>query len=346
MLDARQLPQARAALLRYYRRHRRDLPWRRTRDPYRIWVSEIMLQQTQVDTVVPRYAQFLKRFPTIAALAAATEEEVCEAWAGLGYYRRARNLHRAAQELTTRSLPQTAAEWRTLPGIGRYTSGAIASIAQGEAAPILDGNVIRVLCRIYAITESPYGGPTERRLWALAETWAQGEAPGDLNQALMELGATVCTPQGPACLMCPLRAVCQGFASGDPAQYPIPKPRVVKRQLPVAFAWIATDAGVWLRRRPLDGLWAGLWELPSAEGRGARRRLNETVGGTLVGPWLTCRHELTHRHVEAKVYQVRRPGPLQASTELRPFLEPLSAPLSALARKVIRGALQACTKTS
>ncbi|HEY1908255.1 MAG TPA: A/G-specific adenine glycosylase, partial [Myxococcaceae bacterium] len=207
----------RAALLRWYDAQARDLPWRRTRDPYRIWVSEVMLQQTQVSVVLPYWTAFLARFPDLDSLARASLDDVLAAWRGLGYYARARNLHRAAVAVVERhagGLPDDVDALRALPGFGRYTVGAVASIAFGKEVPLVDGNVARVLARLAGL-EGPTGDAgREKQLWALAEALVQGERPGDWNQALMELGATVCRQEQPTCLLCPVRAHCGALASG------------------------------------------------------------------------------------------------------------------------------------
>ena len=332
------LPAAlRKALLTFYRAHRRDLPWRRSRDPYAIWVSEVMLQQTQVDTVMPRYALFLAQFPTVAALAAASEESVCEAWAGLGYYRRARHLHAAARQIVALhngSLPANVAALQQLAGIGRYTAGAIASIAFGLPAPLVDGNVIRLLSRLFALKDTAESPAGKKMLWHLAEALVQGDDPGDLNQALMEMGATVCTPQQPKCGACPVRKHCAGLRLGDPTVFPTPSPKVARKPLPIAFAYAEDEAGVWLVRRPLDGLWAGLWELPSASGPKARADLAALLGQRLGKALVTVEHTLTHRDVKATVYRVARPR-WEGHAALVCNPQPLEAPLSALARKAI-----------
>ena len=336
----------RTHLLDFYRKYQRDLPWRRSRDPYAIWVSEIMLQQTQVDTVMPRYELFLAEFPTLQHLADATEERVCEAWAGLGYYRRARYLHAAARQVVRDhggQLPRDVVALQTLPGIGRYTAGAIASIAFALPAPLVDGNVIRVLSRIFTLSDNPESGAGKQKLWALAEQLVVGEAPGDLNQALMELGATICSPQGPRCLICPVRASCGALRAGTPELYPAASAKVVRQNLAIAFAWVHGPQGIWLQRRPLDGLWAGLWELPSASGPGAKKTLAANLAAPLRARLATVTHELTHRHVTATVYDCPRLRP-EIGANLRPYAQPLTAPLSALARKAIL-AVQRTTET-
>lgn len=332
----------RAALLRHYRAHGRDLPWRRTRDPYAIWVSEIMCQQTRVDTVVPRYAEFLACFPTIEALAAAGANRVCEAWAGLGYYSRARNLHAAAVEVVRDHdgrLPHQVRELRRLPGIGRYTAGAIASVAFAQQAPIVDGNVARVLARLFAIDGAAKETAVQHRLWSIAGELVIGAAPGDLNQALMDLGATICR-QPPRCDECPVRRWCCAYANGDPTRYPQAAAPVARRNLSIAFVWIETRAGVWLWRRPLEGMWAGLWEPPSESGRGGKMRLAERLDVELGRPVIRVRHELTHRRVIATLYRPARAPRLHRSQSLRPYADPLAAPLSGLARKTITQVLE------
>ncbi len=262
----------RAALLDWYRRHRRELPWREVDDPYAVWVSEIMLQQTQVATVLDYYERWMVRFPSVEALARAEREAVLEMWAGLGYYRRARFLHESAKTVVEQMdgrLPRTAAGLKKLKGVGPYTAGAIASIAFGEAEAVVDGNVERVLARVYAIGGDPKATANQKMFWALAEQLVDPGAPGDFNQALMELGATVCTPQNPACLLCPLREHCRGFAQGDPSAYPATRKRTRQRPVSVRTAVVTRpgDAGreFLVVKRPADGLLGGLWEFPSVE---------------------------------------------------------------------------------
>ncbi|MCL5950211.1 MAG: A/G-specific adenine glycosylase, partial [Chloroflexi bacterium] len=217
MISTSRLSPARARafadrVLAWYAAHKRDLPWRRdAHDPYRVWISEALLQQTQVTTVIPYYERFLARFPTVASLAAARLDAVLKTWEGAGYYARARNLHRAAREIVTRfdgRVPSTVDELLSLPGIGRYTAGAIASIAYHRDAPVLDGNVIRVLCRYFGIREDPARAETQKELWAIAETLVPHGRAGDFNQGLMDLGAALCAPRQPACPACPLRRGC------------------------------------------------------------------------------------------------------------------------------------------
>ncbi|HJL03714.1 MAG TPA: A/G-specific adenine glycosylase [Polyangiaceae bacterium LLY-WYZ-15_(1-7)] len=260
---------ARAALLAWYDAHKRDLPWRRTRDPYAIWVSEIMCQQTRVDTVIPYYHRFLERFPTAAELAAASEDEVLGLWSGLGYYRRARLLHRGVKEVVATYGGKVPAEREArlgLPGVGKYTAGAIGSIAFDAEEPIVDGNVARVLARRHRVATPLGAKETEKRLWELAGELVKGPRPGDLNQALMELGATVCTPKNPRCEGCPVQASCGAHAAGEVDALPVPKKRK-KPKLVHAVAVVATvgtPAKVWLVRGE-RALFGGLWSVPMVE---------------------------------------------------------------------------------
>lgn len=255
-----------AQMLAWYRSHRRDLPWRReAHDAYRVWISEALLQQTQVTTVIPYYERFVARFPTVQALAAARLDAVLKTWEGAGYYARARNLHRAAREIVARfggRVPRTVEDLLTLPGIGRYTAGAIASIAFNQDAPILDGNVLRVLCRYFGIRADPRTAETQKRLWSLAEQLVPHGRAGDFNQGLMDLGATVCTPRQPACGTCPLRRSCVARRLGIQEQLPAKRK---KKELPhydigVGVIWKG-DRVLIARRFPRD-LLGGLWEFP------------------------------------------------------------------------------------
>ena len=264
---------ARGALLRWYRRARRDLPWRHTSDPYRVWISEAMLQQTRVETVIPYYHRFLDRFPDVAALAGAELDDVLGAWQGLGYYSRARNLKRAAEhvvECCGGELPDTADALRELPGVGRYTAGAVASIAFDRPEPIVDGNVARVLSRFHGLTEDPKSRAGQKRLWEEAERLVRGRSPGDLNQALMELGATVCTPRSPECPRCPVRADCVALRGGDPEALPAGGKRPKVRDITAVAALVERRGRVLAVRRPETGLLGGLWDLPGEISRPAR----------------------------------------------------------------------------
>lgn len=262
------IPALRRSLLAWFRRNRRDLPWRRTRDPYAIWLSEIMLQQTRVETVIGYYTRFLERFPTVESLAAAGEDDVLKLWEGLGYYTRALNLHKTAKAITgphSGVFPSTVEELRKLPGIGRYTAGAIASIAFGVRAPVLDGNVKRVLARLYAIEEQIDQAATIRRLWEIAEALVPPRSPGDFNQALMELGARICLPKNPTCAVCPLRARCEARARGIQDRIPTKPPakRIPHRH--VVAAAIRKNGRYLLGKRPPGGMLGGLWEFPGGK---------------------------------------------------------------------------------
>ncbi|RKI03070.1 A/G-specific adenine glycosylase [Corallococcus sp. AB030] len=318
-------------LLSWYDRNKRDLPWRRTRDPYAIWLSEVMLQQTQVSTVIPYWERFLARFPTVKALASAPLDDVLSGWKGLGYYSRARNLHRAAQEVVERfggKLPSKAEELLSLPGFGRYTSGAVASIAFGEEAPIVDGNVARVLSRLFEVEGLPGDRDREATLWALASALVKGERPGDFNQALMEHGATVCRPESPLCLLCPVRDGCIAFKKGRVDELPPAKVRAAPRKLFLALA-VWPHAGTLLFARRADkGLFGGLWELPAVEVEEdtseaeATERLATALGAplTLVGTLDSVRRQLTHRDLTLRLLRVtgdKRPTKSSAFQELR-----------------------------
>ncbi len=339
-MDLSEIKKIREKFLAFYEASKRVLPWRRNQDPYAIWVSEIMLQQTQVDTVMKRYDAFLERFPTVQALAEAEELSVCEAWAGLGYYRRARLLHRGARAVVEEYqgvIPGDALTLQTLPGIGRYTAGAIASIAFKQRAPLVDGNVERVLCRIFLIDDAPKSSAGQKKLWALAEALVQGERPGDLNQSLMELGALICTPKQPQCTVCPLRMHCGALANDRVNELPVPNPPPKRQILEVAYLWLsASDGRVYLRQRGLEGLWAGLWEPYSCEGKTAHAELMEQCGCDLVSSGISVSHQLTHRDVRATVYvPTKKKNSLARRLALHAVVDPLAAPLSALARKVV-----------
>ncbi|WP_127463044.1 A/G-specific adenine glycosylase, partial [Paenibacillus elgii] len=258
-------------LLSWYRRHKRDLPWRRSRNPYHIWVSEIMLQQTRVDTVIPYFNRFMDKFPTVEALAEAPEDEVLKAWEGLGYYSRARNLQSAVREVKERYggvVPDTKEEVSSLKGVGPYTTGAILSIAYNKPEPAVDGNVMRVLSRYFLIEDDIMKGSTRVSMEKLAQELIPEGAAGDFNQALMELGALVCTPKSPSCLTCPVMAHCAGRAAGVEESLPVKtkaKPPRPERRYAVVIEGAAEHAGrVLIRQRPAEGLLARLWELPHA----------------------------------------------------------------------------------
>jgi A/G-specific adenine glycosylase len=313
--------EVRSALLAWFARHKRDLPWRRTRDPYAIWLSETMLQQTRVETVIPYYERFLARFPTVFALADAEPDEVTRLWSGLGYYSRARNLHAAARKLAREhggELPRDIEKLRELPGVGRYTAGAVASIAFDRPAAIVDGNVARVLARLLGLREDVTSPATQQRLWEEAEALAQGPRPGDLNQALMELGALVCTPRAPKCLLCPLRNPCRALAAGDPEALPVKKRAAPPKPIAGVAALITRGEKLLAVRRPPAGLLGGLWDLPGGElaanepARGAlERALREKLGLALAGAAElgAVQHQFTHRTLALHVFRAEaKPG--------------------------------------
>ncbi|MHB8898559.1 MAG: A/G-specific adenine glycosylase [Thermoguttaceae bacterium] len=249
----------------WYRVHARDLPWRRNRDPYLVWISEIMLQQTQVETVRPYFERFRQAFPTIEALAAADEEHVLRLWEGLGYYRRARQLHRAAQVMVQQHdgrFPDDPEVVLRLPGIGRYTAGAVLSIAFDARQPILEANTIRLFCRLLAYRGRADSSQAQRLLWEMARAVLPRQATGDFNQALMELGSQVCTPKTPRCGDCPVAGLCQANALG--LQQTVPAPKLKKRfqDLHEVALIVRRRGRVLLLRRPEGGRWAGLWDFP------------------------------------------------------------------------------------
>jgi A/G-specific adenine glycosylase len=349
-MSARDLKTFRAALLTWYGKHRRDLPWRRTGDPYRIWLSEIMLQQTRVAAVIEYYERFLKRFPTVERLAAAREASVLAQWSGLGYYRRARNLHAAAkvvarrragafarasfprtsssrtaspqtasprasipQALSPRTLfPRTAAELRDLPGIGRYTAGAIASIAFGEPVAVVDGNVERVISRLRG------GAVIGERTWAIAEELLSREQPGDFNQAMMELGAKVCLPGEPNCMGCPVRVFCRTQGKHKAVGR---KPRQVKRE--IAYALDHRMGSVLLVQRGVgEKLMPGMWELP---------QVTHTASEEVL---FSLRHSITVTNYTVRVMSLRDG---LKGTRVR-VGRMKSLPLTGLTKKILRRA--------
>jgi A/G-specific adenine glycosylase len=303
-LDA---PALRARLLAWFDEHRRDLPWRRARDPFAVWISEVMLQQTQVTTVIPYYQRFLARFPDARALAGAPLSEVLALWSGLGYYSRARNLHRAAQAIARDGMPRTSLALRELPGFGRYTAAAVASIAFGEPVAVVDGNVARVLARLLAI-EAPLASVAER-LWSEAQALVDPARPGAFNEAMMELGATVCAPSNPRCLDCPVHGGCAARRRSLQSRIPAPKARAQRQRLALACAAVLRDGAILLGRRSEKGLFGGLWELPSAElSKGVPAAALRSIGFAVLErePIARVRRTLTHRELHLAVYGCRR----------------------------------------
>lgn len=308
------LRQLRRALLSWYEKNGRDLPWRHTRDPYHIWVSEVMLQQTRVAVVIERYGRFLQRFPSVRALARTRESSVLAEWSGLGYYRRARSLHAAAKLIATArrgEFPCSSDDLRTLPGIGRYTAAAIASIAFGEAVAVVDGNVERVLARLLGRVIAGEG------LWSAAQILLDSERPGDFNQAMMELGATLCLPDQPRCAVCPIQSFCRTRGTGTS---PRSKPRQFKRE--VAYALSLRRDSVLLVRRPVDHtLMAGMWELPEL-----------TLPNDAVEVLFNVKHSITVTNFKVKV--VKCPIPLGTGRWVK-ISRLNEIPLTGLARKIL-----------
>ncbi len=344
-----------APLLAWYAKHQRALPWRGATDPYHIWVSEIMLQQTQVETVRPYYARWLTAFPTLAALAAAPQQAVLAVWEGLGYYSRARNLHAAAQVVLREhggQLPRTVAGLRALPGIGRYTAGAIAAIAFGVDAAVLDGNVKRVLARVFDVTTDVKSPAGEKELWALADSLVPPGRASDYNQALMDLGATICLSRAPLCLLCPLRAQCAAFRLGVQAERPVLPARKAQPLRTMAAAVVVKAGRVLLTQRAADELLGGLWMFPAVSvaprateaERGAvlKRALLDDYGleVTLDTDGPTLHHTFTHfrltLHVRPGVWQAGRLRPAPAPRRWVPLRALTDYPMGKLDRVIAR----------
>lgn len=290
----------RRRLLAWYRRNRREMPWRRTRDPYAILVSEVMLQQTRVETATPYFERWMARFPTLADLARAEEDEVMAAWAGLGYYRRARNLQALAKQVVAKQggrLPKTFAELAELPGVGPYTAGAVASIAFGEPVPCVDGNVVRVASRLLAL-RGPDSPATRRRIQLAAASWVPARSPGDWNQALMELGATVCLPRAPRCDACPVAVACAARAKGIQDSIPKPAASQAPAVQEMRFALVRHAGTTLLVRNPERGLLAGMWMLPGGPATTPLARIAREQAGIRIrlGARLAAaRHLFSHR---------------------------------------------------
>jgi A/G-specific adenine glycosylase len=317
-MTGRRLPALRRALLAWYDQHGRDLPWRSTRDPYRTWVSEIMLQQTRVAAVLPRYEDFLRRFPSVERLASSTVDSVLAEWSGLGYYRRARNLHAAARVIVRERrgrFPETVEGWRDLPGIGRYTAAAISSIALNQPVAVLDGNVKRVVRRLLG------NGNASGESWGAVERLLDRERPGDFNQAMMELGATTCLPGEPLCAECPISQFCQTRGRGKPG---VAKPRQRKVRAALALARQG-DSVLLIRRAASARLMPGMWELPAARHSFHPRDV-----------LFTLRHSITITNYTIAVIAQTRPD--RGGAEWIRISRVNRLPLTGLARKILRQA--------
>jgi len=300
-------------LLNWFDHHKRDLPWRRTEDPYAIWVSEIMLQQTRVETALPYFAEFLTRYPTVESLARADVDEVLGVWSGLGYYRRARLLHQAARQVTASGgdLPRSAKELRELPGIGAYTAAAIGSIAFGLVEPAIDGNVERVVSRYLGIDCDPKRGEGRRRIETGARDLMDERRPGDSNQALMELGASLCRPRNPLCSDCPLHFSCLAHNQGRAEEFPVTRARRAPTRVRRKVAVVRERGRILLFRRPdTSDVLAGMWELPWVEPLVAGESETE-LGSRYGGRWFIgeslgrVRHSITHRSFDVEVLATR-----------------------------------------
>lgn len=315
-------------LLTWYSQAARELPWRGVNDPYAVWVSEIMLQQTQVDTVIPYFQQWMDKFPTISDLAQASLQDVLNAWEGLGYYSRARNMHKAAQIIQAEfdgKLPENTHDLKKLPGIGKYTAGAIASIAFGKDEPALDGNIRRVLSRVFTVSDPIRSPAAERRLWQLAAEHLPDQKAGDYNQALMDLGAQICTPRKPQCTICPLGHFCQAYSLGIQEELPVTPSKPTIPHHIVTAAVIRKGDQVLIAQRPTDGLLGGLWEFPGGKVQAGedldtclQREIMEELAAqvSVEEPLGVYQHAYTHFRVTLHAFSCRllqpaEPRPIQ-----------------------------------
>ena len=339
------------ALLDWYDQYgRQDLPWQHPRTPYQVWISEIMLQQTQVTTVIPYFERFMERFPDVQTLALAEQDEVLHLWTGLGYYARARNLHKCAKQLLENyrgDFPDTVEEVATLPGIGRSTAGAILAQSRGVRAPILDGNVKRVLSRLHSVEGWPGKKPVETRLWELAEHYTPHERLADYTPAIMDLGATLCRRGKPDCDACPLNQGCSAFANGNPQDFPGKKPKQVIPVRTTTMLILRDEQGrVWLEQRPSQGIWGGLWCFPQTE------TSEEAIAALEARAFSPCadalpldgfRHTFSHFHLDISPLEIpvqtsgtqdsegqwvdpAQPGTLGLAAPVKKLLETLDSP--------------------
>ena len=302
-------------LLPWFEAHgRRNLPWQQDSTPYRVWISEVMLQQTQVETVKPYFERFVERFPDVATLAAATQDEVLRLWSGLGYYARARNLHRGAAEMVARHggrLPESLEELMALPGIGRSTAGAILALALGQRQPILDGNVKRVLARVFLVEDAPDSKNGARTLWKHAEACTPKSRVAEYTQAIMDLGATVCTRTNPACDRCPFEARCGARSTGSVSRLPVSRRRAPRRLRRSHMLFVLRSRRVLLQRRPPRGIWGGLWappEFPDADAAEAWAVTNFAAPASRTRRLPVLRHAFTHFDLDIEPWVLEIPG--------------------------------------
>ncbi len=334
------------AILNWYDQHgRKHLPWQQDITPYKVWISEVMLQQTQVATVIPYFERFMQEFPSIHHLAQAEQDKVLHLWTGLGYYARARNLHACAKKVSTEFngvFPNSVAGLADLPGIGRSTAGAIASISMGINAAILDGNVKRVLCRYYAVEGWPGTTSVQKELWQIAERLTPSERCNHYTQAMMDMGATLCTRSKPQCGICPLAPDCQAYAQGNPKDYPNSKPKKDKPEKYLQLVMLQDPQGhVLLEQRPQQGIWGGLWSFPElAMSEDALERSQALFGDTVYEKetWPSFRHTFSHYHLHIQPVLIRlskRPNSIGESTQhwynpIQPSELGLAAPVKTL----------------
>lgn len=301
----------------WYRSHSRSLPWRLTQDPYKIWISEIMLQQTTVQAVIPYYEQWLAKFPNIQSLAQSSLDEVLRSWQGLGYYARARNIHKAAQKIQKDYhgiFPRDPQAIRSLPGIGRYTANAIASAAFGQAVPAVDVNLTRVIMRLFHIQKPPEDAKVLETIWRKAQSLVESSDPRIFNQAMMDLGASLCSVKRPACLICPVQDFCQSAKSRDAESIPPPKKKKAFKSITVAAAVLWNKGRVYIQQRPAHGLFGGLWEFPGGKCQKGenilqclRREIKEETGFLLsrIQPYQAIRHSYTSFKVKLHIFEAR-----------------------------------------
>lgn len=326
-------------LVAWFEKNQRPLPWRKAKpNPYHVWLAEIMLQQTQVETMLPYYLRFLKVYPSVQALAKLPVEKVVRLWSGLGYYARARNLHRAAQIVVERGgFPQTKAEWLKLPGVGEYTAGAIASIVFGERVPVVDGNVARVLTRLFALKGDPKKNPLKKRLWELAAGLVPDNSPGNFNQALMELGALVCLPQEPKCGICPVRKVCLAFRQNRVDQLPTPLAGKPVEKVRLQASLIEKNGRYLLAKRDGRRHFQSMWEFPQL----SPRQMGIEINCKSALP--SIQHSIMNRSITLKPYRFEylrgRPRKTQNYVAYRwiRLAELKNYPASSLNHKIIKG---------